>query len=87
MWDLPGPGIEPMSPALAGRFFTTEPPGKPSPGLHMPTLLRERQNLNLVQATVILEFVSYLIKAWDKRLKKKFPILIISQSQWIVLTR
>jgi len=29
MWDLPGPGIKPMSPALAGRFFTTEPPGKP----------------------------------------------------------
>ena len=29
MWDLPGPGIEPESPALAGRFFTTEPPGKP----------------------------------------------------------
>ena len=40
-WDFPGknpgvgcqalldPGIEPDSPALAGRFFTTEPPGKP----------------------------------------------------------
>ena len=28
--DLPNPGIEPESPALAGRFFTTEPPGKPS---------------------------------------------------------
>ena len=30
--DLPNPGIEPASvesPALAGRFFTTEPPGKP----------------------------------------------------------
>ena len=27
--DLPDPGIEPMSPTLAGRFFTTEPPGKP----------------------------------------------------------
>uniref|UniRef100_A0A8B9W313 60S ribosomal protein L29 n=1 Tax=Bos mutus grunniens TaxID=30521 RepID=A0A8B9W313_BOSMU len=25
--DLPDPGIEPMSPALTGRFFTTEPPG------------------------------------------------------------
>ena len=24
IWDLPGPGIEPMSPALAGRFFTME---------------------------------------------------------------
>ena len=28
--DLSHPGIEPVSPALAGRFFTTEPPGKPS---------------------------------------------------------
>ena len=28
MWDLPGPGIEPMSPALAGGFLTTEPPEK-----------------------------------------------------------
>ena len=27
MWDLPGPGIEPVSPALAGRFLTTVPPG------------------------------------------------------------
>ena len=27
--DLSNPGIEPVSPALAGRFFTTEPPGKP----------------------------------------------------------
>ena len=29
MWDLPGSGIKPVSPALSGRFFTTEPPGKP----------------------------------------------------------
>ena len=27
--QLPDPGIEPMSPALVGGFFTTEPPGKP----------------------------------------------------------
>ena len=27
--DLPDPGIEPMSPPLAGGFFTAEPPGKP----------------------------------------------------------
>ena len=26
--DLPNPGIELASPALAGGFFTTEPPGK-----------------------------------------------------------
>ena len=29
MWDLPGPGLEPVCPALAGRFSTTVPPGKP----------------------------------------------------------
>ena len=33
MWDLPRPGLEPVSPALAGRFSTTAPPGKP------PTIL------------------------------------------------
>ena len=27
--NLLDPGIEPMSPALAGGFFTTEPPGTP----------------------------------------------------------
>ena len=27
---LPDPGIEPVSPALAGRFFPTKSPGKPS---------------------------------------------------------
>ena len=29
MWDLPRSGIEPVSPALAGGFLTTVPPGKP----------------------------------------------------------
>ena len=28
-WDLPGPGLKPVSPELAGRFLTTVPPGKP----------------------------------------------------------
>ena len=29
IWDLPRPGLEAVSPALAGRFSTTAPPGKP----------------------------------------------------------
>ena len=37
MWDLPGSGIEPVSPALAGGFFTTEPPGKPAVGIFEKT--------------------------------------------------
>ena len=34
--DLPNPGIEPVSPALAGRFFITEPAGKPGGGGDKP---------------------------------------------------
>ena len=30
MWDLPRPGLEPAFSALAGRFSTTAPPGKPA---------------------------------------------------------
>ena len=37
MWDLPGSGIKPVSPALAGGLFTTEPPGKPSGSFSIPT--------------------------------------------------
>ena len=38
--DLPDPGIEPVSlasPALAGRFFTTVPAGKPAYGMLLST--------------------------------------------------
>ena len=30
MWDLPGSGIQPVCPALAGEFLSTAPPGKSS---------------------------------------------------------
>ena len=38
MWDLPGPGLEPVSPALAGGFLTIAPLGK------SPHLLRSENN-------------------------------------------
>ena len=37
MWDLPRPGLEPVSPALAGSLSTTAPPGKP------PTFISDPQ--------------------------------------------
>ena len=43
MWDLPGPGLEPVSPALAGVFLTTAPPGKPRGFcFKMSSFLKER---------------------------------------------
>ena len=40
MWDPPRLGLEPMSPALAGRLSTTAPPGKPH-----KYLLNKRKNI------------------------------------------
>ena len=36
MWDLPGSETQSMSFALAGRFFTTEPPGNPPAFTNLP---------------------------------------------------
>ena len=43
---LPNPGIEPTSPALSGRFFTIEPPGKPYPFPLLIKLNVARSNIN-----------------------------------------
>ena len=40
MWDLPRSGIEPLSPVLAGGFFTTEPPRKLKYNLNLKGLGR-----------------------------------------------
>ena len=46
MWDLPRPGLEPVSPALAGRLPTTAPPGKPFPSfLRYPSGLMYEKSL------------------------------------------
>ena len=42
-WDLPDPGIEPESPALAGRLLATEPAGKPIVKGSQPIFVGERQ--------------------------------------------
>ena len=39
MWDLPRPGLKPVSPALAGRFSTTALPGKPPPFFFLTSFL------------------------------------------------
>ena len=57
MWDLPGSGIEPVSPALAGRFFTTEPPGKPT--LYPWMKLEQEGSTDLLNA--VLSFSLHLL--------------------------
>ena len=54
MWDLPRPGLEPVSPALAGRFSIAAPPGKPFKYFLL-------QRLNFRQSHFTLSFHFYSI--------------------------
>ena len=47
MWDLLRPGLEPVSSALAGRFSTTAPPGKPLPPILKPRFINLGQSQSL----------------------------------------
>ena len=55
-WDLPGPGIEPMSLALQGRFLTTGPPGK-FWTLAVLALIYMRQHILSAQSAQSLKFI------------------------------
>ena len=67
--DLPDPGIEPVSPALAGEFFTTELPGNPLWDLDVVKLLSKKKSgfLNIEEnkiysSNVQMTLVEYLQK-------------------------
>ena len=51
--NLPKPEIKPRFPALASRFFTTEPPGKPLVTCGSPKRERQFRNFNRIQKDVI----------------------------------
>ena len=55
MWDLPRPGLEPVSPALAGRFSTTAPPGKPNTHTLLNKYVRGARNSIYYYSTHIAE--------------------------------
>ena len=58
--DLPNPGTEPVSPALAGGFFATEPQGKPILTLSILPKLLYSLNFMLIQTVII--FISLIKK-------------------------
>ena len=59
--DLSNPGIEPISPALVGRFFTTEPSGKPQIRCSPIQMILRFCSEEEVAGFAILRALNYLI--------------------------
>ena len=68
--DLPDPGIKPVSPALAGRFITTVPPGK----------LRNMEVgiLSLLQLFIQFYFLSFSSKRIKRSAQCKLKYRLVS---------
>ena len=82
MWELPGPGIEPVSPALAGGFLTTVPPGKPPDPVFTGNTVEGVVGKNLRPHTQMCKkcIVIYLLSVIIQIL---FQILILMYGQFI----
>ena len=71
MWDPPRPGLEPVSPALAGRLSTTAPPGKP------PTLYFDYCLLNFYKLFAPLKQITSF---WFNVLSKELGFVLTFSS-------
>ena len=58
MWHLPVPGTESVSPALAGGFFTTEPPGKPHEAVS--------DSISLSVPALVANLIPFLVHEFSK---------------------
>ena len=65
MWDLPRPGLEPVLTALAGRFLSSLPPGKPpTPYIVIINALKKgifqakKRKLNQEKENILSSFIS-----------------------------
>ena len=72
MWDLPRPGLEPVSPALAGRLSTTAPPGKPGRRILNHCTTREAPGFSIIGRDALPSQVAIRIKF------KLWPLLLPS---------
>ena len=86
MWDHPRPGIEPVSPALAGRFLTTGPPGKSLQEFFLRGCNRVSgfERLHIVQeisSSSILLFLVIKATSLVAQLEKNLPAMQVTKVQ------
>ena len=72
MWDLPKPELEPVSPALAGRFSITVPPGKPPQDIFKVMKGKNLQPRLLYPARISFRFDREIKTFTDKQKLREF---------------
>ena len=80
--DLPGPGIEPMSPTLAGGSFPLEPPGKPISSVQFirsvtPWTAARQTSLSITNSRSLLKLTSIESVMPSKHLILCCPLLLL----------
>ena len=73
--DLPNPGIEPVSPALAGGFFTADPPGEARETCRKLTVIGEK----------IITGLLLPCDSWSHQLVREF--FVVSSAQLLSRVR
>ena len=87
--NLPNPEIKPTSPVLAGRFFTTEPPGKASyDGIclytfYMTTWMDLEGIVLNEMSNRVRQVLFDLTYAWNLKQSKQNPKLNDRTGQWL----
>ena len=99
MWNLSGSEIEPVYPALAGRYFTIEPPGKPKCRYICFIFLTSVNSLELVYNILIVdEWVNCGMNKWWRKSPKtwflfycfillKLKVILLSFDKLIYITK
>ena len=87
MWDLPGLGLKCVSPALAGGFLTTVPPGKSLNqyflGHHLNFSLDFKNCIILVICLVFAFFITVFILTYHKLLQVKINLILVKWNNFV----
>ena len=71
MWDPPRPGLESVCPALAGRFSTTAPPGKPASYTFKSHTLERAVNIYFLRPKISKYYNFYIILSMPFDIRKR----------------
>ena len=86
MWDPPRPGLEPVSPALAGRLSTTAPPGKPPNNILILHTYSQHMQTTCLRHSVLFTGILLIVVGFDHSLKTSCTMIVATALSYRQLT-